>query len=89
MSLEVEHRRGLVLAHQAAVAGDVRSEDRGKPAAHRRLVVHHKSSARSAAPGRKWPALWHIVTGTARAYRLAPQRSRGYMLSRSREETKA
>ena len=44
--LEVVDRRGLVLAHEPAVAGDVGGKNGGEPAIRRGVVVHHCSPAR-------------------------------------------
>jgi len=41
MSLEVADCLGLVLAHKAAVAGDVGGENSREPALHRGIVVDH------------------------------------------------
>ncbi len=41
MPLEGVDRRGLVLPHEPAVAGDVGGENGSEPALHRGVVVHH------------------------------------------------
>ena len=72
--LEVADRRGLVLPHEPAVAGDVGREDGGEPALDRGrgavVRVRHLFLPRDRGrEGPMWPALWHIAPGTARAYR--------------------
>ena len=50
--LEVADRRGLVLSHEAAVAGDVGGENGGEPALHRGVVVRHLLSCAAVGVGR-------------------------------------
>ena len=64
--LEVADRRGLVLAHEAAVAGDVGGQNGGEPSLHRGILVHSLFSC--AARGTRWAALWHITRVTLRAF---------------------
>jgi len=65
--LRSRNRRGLVLAHEPAVAGDIGGKNGGEPTLSREFSVHHLLSGATANGGIKLAVLWHITLWTARS----------------------